>query len=162
MRTYYLLGGNSAGTIAATQVLGVSLTSLSDFTNFATVFSRFAITAATVTLFPLKIYISTSPAYITPLSIGYLNDGVLALSSSYDEVLAYTNATIVNPSASESFGVKFHFNPKATLDPWVPTTGYTTTQEYQYGGIQFYSSGGLPYVTWGYTLDMTVMFVDKV
>jgi hypothetical protein len=115
-----------------------------------------------VTLFPLKIYTSTT-GYIAPLSIGYLNDGILGLPSNYDQVLAYTNATVVNPSASESFGVKFHYNPKATLDPWVPTIGYTSAQEYQFGGIQFYSSGGLgPNLTWSYVLDMTVMFVDKV
>jgi hypothetical protein len=162
MRTYYLLATNTSGIVAATQILGVSLTSLSDFTNFATVFSRFAITAATVTLFPLKVYIAPT-AYIEPLSIGFLNDGILALPSSYDQVLAYPNATVVNPQASESFGVKLHFNPKATLDPWVPTTGYTSAQEYQYGGIQFYSTNSVisTYV-WGYLLDMTVVFADKV
>jgi hypothetical protein len=65
------------------------LSGLSDFTNLATVFGRFAIRRAKLFMLPASGFAEAQPSYRNPMAIGYFNDSVaVAAPGSYASVLA--------------------------------------------------------------------------
>jgi len=153
------LSSNSAGIVTYNYSLGTVITALADFIDFANVYDRFTIEAATVTIFPI---INTNASTIFPVIVGYINDGVVGAPSSVAAVLALSQAAMINPKLSETYGVKFHFNPKPTLDPWVGTSAQTSAQLLQYGGLLFYSAGNtVSQPLWQIVVQADVVFKDK-
>ncbi len=66
------------------------------------------------------------PSYISPLAIGYFNDGqAVANPTTYTAVMEDDVAKLISPFATDPSGGTLSVPIKGTLDPWLPTTGST-------------------------------------
>jgi hypothetical protein len=92
----------------------------------ATVFGRFAIKRARLTMLPTSGFVEALPSYRSPMAIGYFNDSVAASTpGSYSSVLADEQAKLISPFAIDPKSGMLDVKIACPLDPWSPTTGTT-------------------------------------
>jgi len=133
----FTLSSNGSGVISNVNIIGTDVVGLTDFADFAAIFSQFTILRTTL---HISVIHQNTTEVIQSLAVGFSNDQVLTAPTSITTVLAHKGAKYFNPQVSASQGSKISANPKPTQSPWTPTAGQTTSEDYQFGGWLFYSS----------------------